>query len=215
MPIRIIIADDSPFVLDGLKIIFELDPDFTVVGCAKNGREAVELCHTHAVDIALMDIQMPEMDGILATKEISGGTETKCLILTTFDDDELIIGALKNGAKGYLLKNHTPDKIKRMAKVVHEGGSILDEVVLSKIAEIQKPAVPSAQSVQFDRSLFTERELDVIRLISEGMSNSEIAEHLFISVGTVKNYISAVLDKTGLSHRTQIAVYYLTGNKRG
>ncbi len=209
MPIRIIIADDSPFVLDGLKIIFELDPDFAVIGCAKNGREAVELCKSNDVDIVLMDIQMPEMDGITATKEITRATTAKCLILTTFDDDELIIGALKNGAKGYLLKNHTPDKIKRMAKVVHEGGSILDEVVLSKITEIKK------STAQFDNSLFTERELDIIKLISEGMSNNEIAESLFISVGTVKNYITAILDKTGLAHRTQIAVYYLTGNKRG
>lgn len=206
--IRIAIIDDSPFVRDGLKIIFELDDDFVVVGCGENGKDAVELSHKNDIDIFLMDIQMPIMSGIEATKEICSTTEAKVLILTTFDDDELIVKALKNGAKGYLLKNHTPDKIKQMVKLILEGGSILEEGVLEKIA--QKSSY-SEKKNNFNLSRFTERETEIIELISQGLSNQEIADKLFISLGTVKNYISSILDKTGLAHRTQIAVAYLTG----
>lgn len=207
--IRVIIADDSDFVRDGMRIILSVDEEFQVLGCARNGKEAVELAQKERADVILMDIQMPEMDGIEATREIAKRKLGKILILTTFDDDDLVEKALKSGADGYLIKNHTPEQLKQMIKSVYHGGNILDGQVFSKI---RNSGIGSASS--FDSSIFTDRELDIIGAIAEGLSNKEIAEKLFISEGTVKNHISTILEKGGLSHRTQVAVYYLTG-KRG
>ncbi|MDF2614030.1 MAG: response regulator containing a CheY-like receiver domain and an DNA-binding domain [Clostridia bacterium] len=206
--IRVIVADDSDFVRDGLKIIFELDDEFEVVGTAASGKEAVELATMRKTDIVLMDLEMPVMDGIEATKQITAQSLAKVLVLTTFDDDERIQKALLNGAKGYLIKNHTPDKIKQMLKALYSGGNVLDECIFDKITQMGQ-----FKNMSFDESLFTQREGEIIRAVSEGLSNKEIAQKLFISEGTVKNHISAVLDKADLTHRTQIAVYYLTGKK--
>ena len=206
--IKVIIVDDSDFVRDGMRIILSVDEEFQVLGCAKNGKEALELAIKEKADVILMDIQMPEMDGIEATKEIVRRKLGKVLILTTFDDDELVEKALKNGADGYLIKNHTPDQLKQMIKSVFHGVNIIDEKIFSKFTDM---GIKSSSN--FDSSIFTTRELDIILAISEGLSNKEIAEKLFISEGTVKNHISTILEKGGLSHRTQVAVYYLTGRK--
>ena len=206
--IKVIIADDSDFVRDGMRIILSVDEEFEVLGCAKNGKEAVELCMKEKPDVVLMDIQMPVMDGIEATKEIVKRGLGKVLILTTFDADELVDKALKSGAGGYLIKNHTPEHLKQMIKAVYHGGNILDDQVFSKFTQM---GVKS--STNFDSSIFTSRELDIIASIAEGLANKEIAEKLFISEGTVKNHISTILEKGNLAHRTQVAVYYLTGKK--
>ena len=206
--LKIIIADDSDFVRDGMRIILSVDEDFQVLGCAKNGKEALDLAMKEKAVVILMDIQMPEMDGIEATKEIVKRNLGKVLILTTFDDDDLVQKALKNGADGYLIKNHTPEQLKQMIKSVHQGMNILDEQVFSKFTDRG-----ARSSSNFDGSIFTARELDIIIAISEGLSNKEIALKLFISEGTVKNHISTILEKGGLSHRTQVAVYYLTGRR--
>lgn len=206
--IKVIIADDSDFVRDGMRIILNVDDEFEVLGCARNGKEAVELAKNNKADVILMDIQMPEMDGIDATKEIVRRGLGKVLILTTFDDDELVEKALKNGAGGYLIKNHTPEQLKQMIKSVYHGGNILDEQVFTKFTDMGVKT-----NSGFDGSIYTARELDIIKAIAEGLSNKEIAEKLFISEGTVKNHISSILEKGGLSHRTQVAVYYLTGKK--
>ena len=206
--IKVIIADDSDFVRDGMRIILSVDEEFEVLGCAKNGKEAVELCMKQKPDVILMDIQMPVMDGIEATKEIVKRGLGKVLILTTFDADELVDKALKNGAGGYLIKNHTPEHLKQMIKAVYHGGNILDDQVFSKFTDMGVKA-----STSFDTRLFTSRELDIIEAIAEGLANKEIAEKLFISEGTVKNHISTILEKGNLAHRTQVAVYYLTGKK--
>ena len=206
--IKVIIADDSDFVRDGMRIILSVDEEFEVLGCAKNGKEAVELCMKEKPDVILMDIQMPVMDGIEATKEIVKRGLGKVLILTTFDADELVDKALKNGAGGYLIKNHTPEHLKQMIKAIYHGGNILDNQVFSKFTD---KGVKS--NTNFDNSLFTSRELDIIKAIAEGLTNKEIAEKLFISEGTVKNHISTILEKGSLAHRTQVAVYYLTGKK--
>ena len=124
--IKVIIADDSDFVRDGMKIILEVDEDFEVLGCAANGREAVELARNARPDVVLMDIQMPEMDGIEATKIIVEENLGKVLILTTFDDDQLVQKALQNGAKGYLIKNRTPAPLKQMIKSVQQGTGVMD-----------------------------------------------------------------------------------------
>lgn len=207
-PIKVIIADDSDFVRDGMRIILSVDEEFDVLGCATNGKEAVELAKEHRPDVILMDIQMPEMDGIEATAEIVRRGLGKVLILTTFDDDELVKASLKNGAAGYLIKNHTPEQLKQTIKSVYNGIHSLDEQVFHKVTKFQGKAGEG-----FDSSLFTTRETDIIQLIAEGLSNRDIADRLFLSEGTVKNYISGILEKGNLSHRTQVAVYYLTGRK--
>lgn len=207
--IKVIIADDSDFVRDGMRIILSVDDEFQVLGCAKNGREALEFAMgEEKADVILMDIQMPDMDGIEATQEIVKRRLGKVLILTTFDDDELVEKAIKSGADGYLIKNHTPEQLKQMIKSIHHGVNILDGKVFSKFTD---SGVKS--SLGFDRSIFTARELDIITSIAEGLSNKEIADKLFISEGTVKNHISTILEKGNLSHRTQVAVYYLTGRR--
>ncbi len=205
---KVIIADDSDFVRDGMRIILSVDEQFQVIGCAKNGREALDLAMKEKADVILMDIQMPEMDGIEATKEIVKRRLGKVLILTTFDEDDLVEKAIKSGADGYLIKNHTPEQLKQMIKSIHDGVNILDGQVFSKFTDT---GIKSNKG--FDSSIFTAREHDIIIAIAEGLSNKEIAEKLFISEGTVKNHISTILEKGGLSHRTQVAVYYLTGRK--
>ncbi|MDY5913356.1 MAG: response regulator transcription factor [Inconstantimicrobium porci] len=206
--IKVIIADDSDFVRDGLNIILNIDDEFDVIGCAANGREAVNMAIKNKADVILMDIQMPEMSGIEATKEIVSRELGKVLILTTFDDYDLVKQAINNGAKGYIMKNHTPDKLKQMIKSIYSGVNVLDEKVFNKFTESLNGC-----SSNFDETLFTSRELEIIKLVADGLSNKDIAANLFISEGTVKNHISTILEKGGLSHRTQLAVYYLTGKK--
>ena len=225
--IKVIIADDSDFVRDGMKIILDVDVDFEVIGTASNGREAIELAEKQKPDVFLMDIQMPEMDGIDATKYIVEHDLGKVLILTTFDDDDLVKRALKNGAKGYLIKNHTPEHLKQMIKSVYNGTGVMDENILDALTKLTASGekatdandqADSSKLVRnladgFDASDYTDRELDIIKAVAEGLSNKQIAEKLYISEGTVKNYITNILSKEDLSHRTALAVYYLMGKK--
>ena len=213
--IKVIIADDSDFVRDGMKIILDVDDEFEVIGTAGTGKEAIELARKNPPDIFLMDIQMPEMDGIEATRIIVEEGLGKVLILTTFDDDELVRKALKNGAKGYLIKNHTPEHLKQMIKSVYNGLGVMEENVLESLASAPASSDSDADPVSsgFDASDYSPRELEIIKAVADGLSNKEIAGKLFISEGTVKNYISNILGKEGLTHRTALAVYYLTGRK--
>ncbi|MWV45864.1 response regulator [Paenibacillus sp. HJL G12] len=242
MKIRVLIADDNSFIREGMKIILNTFGEFDVLATVGDGQEAVDYCLTHEVDVALLDVRMPNMNGVEATRLISGQTATKPLILTTFDDDEYILDAIRFGAKGYLLKNNDPERIRDAIKSVHNGHSVLQDIVLDKLKSQMvggqqlnadsKPSIPSAASKQeastvtseqggvsegaspFDRTQFTERELGVMALIAQGLSNKEISKELFISEGTTANYITSILNKTALSHRTQIAIYYLTGKTR-
>jgi len=216
--IKVIIADDSDFVRDGMKIILDVDDEFDVIGCASDGKEAIEIAEKNQPDVFLMDIQMPVMDGIEATKYIVEHNLGKVLILTTFDDDDLVRRALKNGAKGYLIKNHTPERLKQIIKSVYSGISVVEEKMLNSLASsADDPSAgdtgADAAGSGFDASGYTEREMDIIRAVADGLSNREIADRLFISEGTVKNYITNILSKENLSHRTALAVYYLTGKK--
>ena len=215
MPIKVLLADDDALIREGLNIILGLDPDFSVAACASNGREAVAEAIAHPdIDVALIDIRMPIMDGVEATREICLKTSIKVLILTTFDDDEHIRDAIKAGAKGYLLKNNTPDKIKSSIRLVHQGGSVMEGLVLEKLRNSLIEGNKDVSADQgIDTSLFSERELEIMKLISKGLSNREIASKLFISEGTVKNYITSILDKTHLEHRTQVAIYYINGGR--
>lgn len=207
--IKVIIVDDSDFVRDGMRIILDVDEEFEVLGCAANGRDAIEIAKQNVPDVFLMDIQMPVLDGIEATKYIVEHNLGKVLILTTFDDDELVCQALKNGAKGYLIKNHTPEHLKQMIKSVYYGTGVMEENILESLAKNTE-----GRTVPFNGDKYSLRELEIIQAVAEGLSNKEIANRLFIGEGTVKNYITSILAKENLSHRTALAVYYLTGKKQ-
>ncbi|NNU78696.1 response regulator transcription factor [Clostridium estertheticum] len=207
MPIKILIADDDSLIREGLKIIIGLDEEFIVMGCVENGLEAVEYCLNNQVDVALLDIRMPILNGVEAIKEISLKTKTKCLILTTFDEDEYINSAIRYGAKGYILKNNSPDKIKAAIKVVNSGNMVMQEGIIDKVLK----GIDSDNSSKLNKDLFTIREMEIMQAIADGLSNRKISARLFISEGTVKNYITSILNKTSLEHRTQIAIYYLKG----
>lgn len=220
-----LIADDNSFIREGMKIILTSFEEFEVVGTVEDGAQAAAFCEAYAPDVALLDVRMPNMNGVEAARLIAANTKTKPLILTTFDDEEYILEAIKAGARGYLLKNNDPERIRDAIKSVHNKHDVLQDVVLDKIkAQLAQGAAPSQQapaaapSVKpgeaIDRSLFTERELDIMAQIARGLSNKEISRKLFISEGTTANYITSILNKTGLEHRTQIAIYYLTGEAR-
>lgn len=199
-----------------MKIILTTFDEFDVVATVEDGQEAVAYCEAHEVDVALMDVRMPNLNGVEAAKQLTERTRTKTLILTTFDDDEYITDAILNGAKGYLLKNNDPERIRDAIKTVYHGHHVLQDVVLDKIKSGLSPGKSDKEDKadkadKFDRSLFTERELDIMALIAKGLANKEISKKLFISEGTIANHITSVLSKTGLEHRTQIAIFYLTG----
>lgn len=210
MKIKILIADDNSFIREGMKIILSTYGDFEVLATVDDGKEAVDFCQSHEVDIALLDVRMPNMNGVEATGILTATTKTKPVILTTFDDDEYIMDAIKNGAKGYLLKNTDPERIRDAMKSVYFGNTVMQDVVLDKIKSNMAGSAKPVTKV--DTSLFTEREMDIMALIAKGYSNKAISRQLFISDGTVANYITSILSKTGLEHRTQIAIYYLTGS---
>ncbi|MCM3238390.1 response regulator transcription factor [Heyndrickxia oleronia] len=209
MKIKIIIADDNSFIREGLKIILNTYEEFEVLDTLNDGKEAVDYCKNNEVDVALLDVRMPHMNGVEATKIISEETKTKPMILTTFDDDEYILDAIKNGAKGYLLKNNEPERIRDAIRSVYNGNSIIQDIVLEKIKSNLLEAKETETKI--DPTLFTTRERDIMSLIAKGYSNKEISKQLFISEGTVANYITSILGKTGLEHRTQIAIYFITG----
>ncbi|WMT42388.1 response regulator transcription factor [Paenibacillus sp. D2_2] len=214
MKIRVLIADDNSFIREGMRIILNSFEEFEVVATVEDGREAVEFCQANTVDVALLDVRMPIMNGVEATRLLTETTETRPLILTTFDDDEYITDAIRFGAKGYLLKNNDPERIRDAIRSIHHGHNVLQSVVLDKLKLSLGDHTSSAVEPPIDISLFTERELEVMSSIAKGLSNKEISKELFISEGTVANYITSILNKTGLEHRTQIAIYYLTGRIR-
>ncbi len=206
MSIKLVIADDDSLIRESLKIILSYDKDIEVVDVFENGKDLVDFLLKNRIDIALVDVRMPILNGVKATLEISNKTETKVIILTTFDEDEYIREGIKNGARGYLLKNTKPDKIIETIKMVNVGIAVIQEEILDKLRSNIKT---NREENIIDKNLFKERELEVMKAISEGLSNKEISKKLFISEGTVKNYITSILQKTNLTHRTQIAIYYI------
>ncbi|HBU83393.1 MAG TPA: DNA-binding response regulator [Paenibacillus sp.] len=209
--IRLILADDDSFIRESLKVLLGLDPGISVTGTASNGREALELLEsgTHA-DVVLMDIRMPDCDGVEGTRIVKTRfPDVRVLMLTTFDDDEYIIQALQNGASGYLLKNVPPDRIIQGIKTVHNGDMLIHPDIARKLATLLRPAAAAQTHEHIDSYGLTRMELAVAEAISEGLSNKEIAAKLFLSEGTVKNYVTDILGKLSLRDRTQIAIFML------
>lgn len=207
--IRILIVDDQPIICEGLNVILQLEDDFEVTGVCHNGQEALNFCEKIKPDIVLMDARMPIIDGITATKEISRlYPDTKVLILTTFNEEMLIFEGLKNGAKGFLLKDMQPDELCQIIRVVHAGGVCLHPDVNQKIVDrISTQGTETAkENLAASFAQLTNREKEVLRLIGRGLSNTEIASELYIVEGTVKNHVSSLLTKLGARDRTQLAI---------
>lgn len=201
----IIIIDDDKLVRMSLKTIIEASSDIKVLATGESGEEAVKLYSEHRPDILLMDIRMGGMTGIDAAKEIlKASPDARILFLTTFADDEYIITALKIGAKGYILKQHY-DAIVPALTAVFEGHSVFGEEIILKI-----PSIMTSETAKKDCADFglVDKELEIIGLVSEGLSNKEISSKLFLSEGTVRNYISIILEKLCLRDRTQLAIFY-------
>mgnify|MGYP000186407858 CR=1 FL=1 len=205
---RILIVDDDFLITTALKTILEADSHIQVCGTGKSGREAVALYDTLDPDILLMDIRMKDMDGLSAASQIlSRHPEAKILLLTTFLDDEYIIRALRLGAKGYLLKQDYAS-IAPSLKAVYSGQSVYGSEITAKLPHL----LAGQKSFSWKDYSITDRELEIISLVAKGLSNKEIAGQLYLSEGTVRNYLSTVLDKLQLRDRTQLAVFYLENN---
>ncbi|MGL5415706.1 MAG: response regulator [Clostridium sp.] len=200
--IKVVIIDDQKIIREGLKLIISLDDEIEVVGEAGDGLEGVSFCRDNNVDVVLMDIRMPNVDGVEGTKFIKKlEKDIKVLILTTFNEDEYILKSIKNGAKGYLLKDAEPEEIINGIKQVNKGNMLIHPEIAVKIANLL-----SENKSEIDLKELTKREEEVAKLIGEGLNNKEIGEKLYLSEGTVKNYVTKILDKLDVKNRTELAI---------
>lgn len=199
----VIIVDDDALICRSLTLILSKEPDIEVLGTAATGREAVELCKKQAPDLVLMDIRMPQMDGIQATRLIKQlNPAIKVVMLTTFQDRPSIAMALKSGAEGYLLKTDKIAAIPNQLRVLHSGTAVLDSTVLKTLSTPDLPPIDT----------LTPRERDVLELVAQGLTNKEIAEQLFLSEGTVRNLVSVIMEKLGAKNRTHLS--FIVWNER-
>ena len=206
--IKVLICDDQDIVCEGLQRILESDAEITVVGLAHNGLEALESIPVTQPDLVLMDLKMPVMNGILATRKISEQyPQVRVLVLTTYDDDEWLFDAVRAGAKGYLLKDRPRAELIRAIKGTLQGNSFIDPAVAGKLlGQIAQNNPPRQPPLEISLS---ERETEVLQLLSQGLSNADIAQRLYLSEGTVRNYTSAIFAKLNVSDRTQAVVVAL------
>jgi len=203
--IKVLLADDQTIIREGLRALLEGNPDIMVVAEARNGMEAYEQTGIHHPQVVLMDIRMPQMGGVEATRMIKQDfPETAVLILTTYDDDKSIIGAITHGASGYLLKDISGAKLSEAVRDAARGSVILPGNIAAKITR----HIGMQRRADISLSDFTQREQDIIRLLILGKSNQEIAQTLFLSVGTVKNYISQIYGKAGITDRANAILYF-------
>jgi len=202
---KILICDDQEIVCEGLQTIINADADLNVVGIAHNGIEALDLIPEIQPDLVLMDLKMPGMNGVLTTRKINETyPDIYVLVLTTYDDDEWIFDAIRSGAAGYLLKDTPPADLIKSIKGTLAGMSFIDPQVAGKL--LSEYAENFGKSQPPSHYTFTERERDILTLLSQGLSNTEISEKLFLAEGTVRNYTSVLLKKLGVSDRTQAAI---------
>jgi DNA-binding NarL/FixJ family response regulator len=202
---KVIICDDQATIRDGLEMLLSLEKDIEVVGRAEDGLEAVELAAKHHPDLVLMDLKMPGMNGLEATRQIrTSYPAVKVLVLTTYDDDEWVFDAVRAGASGYLLKDTPREELIRAVKETVLGKSFVDPAVAGKL--LSRVASKQTQPASLITDKLTQREVDVLRLMARGLTNTQIAEQLYLSEGTVRNYVSAILAKLEVSDRTQAVV---------
>ena len=201
MGIKIVLVDDDSLIRESFKIMLSYDEHIEIMKVFGDGMDAIEYCSKEKVDIALLDVRMPRINGIQATREIVKRSNTKVIILTTFDEDEYIAEAMKFGARGYILKNSTSNKILDTIKNIY-----MEDLMCKSIAWLGKE-VFGEETLGNEKGIsrFTKKEKE----IASGLTNKEIAKKLFISEGAVKKYINSILSKTGLVNRVQIAMYYL------
>jgi DNA-binding NarL/FixJ family response regulator len=211
--IKVLLVDDQTLIRQGIRLLLEIEPDIQVVGQAANGREALLQVETLQPDVVLMDVRMPEMDGVAATRELGlHHPEAKVIILTTFEDDETVFEGLKAGARGYLLKDISSEEMAQAVRRVAAGDALIEPRLTRKVlAEFSRLAAatdrqPASKTGAVSDALpvpLTERELEVLQALARGLSNREIAEQLVITEGTVKNHVSNLIDKLGVRDRTQ------------
>jgi len=211
--IRVLICDDQPLVRAGFRTILGSKGDIEVVGEAENGADAVTLAERRRPDVILMDIRMPVLDGVEATRRlVAAGTSARILVLTTFDLDEYVHAAIRAGASGFLLKDVTPAKLLEAIRIVADGDALLAPSVTRRLLERFATTLPPGEDSSDALAELTSRETEVLRLLAGGMSNAEIASELVVSEATVKTHISSVLRKLGLRDRVQaVIVAYESG----
>ncbi|MBI1297623.1 response regulator [bacterium] len=209
-PIRILIADDQVLLREGVAALLSMFPDLEIVAKAESGREAVEMVERHLPDVVLMDVRMPDMNGIAATHKIHARfPDVRVIILTTFDNDEYVYESLESGAAGYLLKNADPEWLAGAIRSVHNGQSILDPSVTQKVIRRMVHLSGNEPWEPILTERLTDRERDVVTLMAAGSANAEIAEKLSLAEGTVKNYVSQIIAKLNArdrAHAVRLAV---------
>jgi DNA-binding NarL/FixJ family response regulator len=207
-PIRILLVDDHRLMRDGLRILLDLEPDLEVVGEVGDGRAAVEIFPELLPDVTLMDIRMPEMDGVEATRRIlTWHPEARVIILTTFDDDEYVFEGIRAGALGYLLKAASAQELAAAIRTVAKGGALIEPSVARRVmAEFARLSRPSEGTQAKLLEPLSEREIEVLKFLAQGFANREIADRLYLAEGTVKNYVSSVMQKLSVRDRTQAAL---------
>lgn len=202
---RVIICDDQAIIRDGLELLLKLERDIEVVGVAQDGSEAVDLSAEKSPDLILMDLKMPGMNGVEATRRIRArDSKVKVLVLTTYDDDEWVFDAIRAGASGYLLKDTPREKVIEAIRGTVAGRSYVDPVIAGKV--LNQVAREKAKPSKAITDMLSEREVEVLRLLARGLNNNDIASQLHLSEGTVRNHVSAIFTKLDVTDRTQAAI---------
>jgi DNA-binding NarL/FixJ family response regulator len=209
MTLRVMVADDQALVRRGFAMVLEHEGDIEVVAEAANGLEAIEAARSQRPDVVLMDIRMPELDGLAATERIleECGDQVRIIVLTTFDPDEYIYRALRAGASGFLLKDIPPEGLVAAVRTVADGGALLDPVITRRLIGRFAEQSPQSQPLAERLERLTERERDVLQCLGGGLNNQEIADALSIGAATVKTHVSSLLSKLGLRDRAQAVVF--------